>query len=274
MTESIIFPHDNSVVITVPKVFIDTDGNNYKWFECYKYNIQNNEKTTRSIVSQLMKLNIIEKERNIIDSGAFIGDNSLPWAKQITGIVYAIDPSLNNELLIKHLCSMNNIQNIIYYRNVLSNNAIKLTYNGDLDFNSFSSSMGKQTIDATSLDILYNTNAINNISFIHLDVEGEEYKTLLGSIDLIKTYKPIIIYEQHILTDNIIDCINLLDIHGYTQYIINERSGARNDCRNLLAIPAEKYTIFLSKCSYLNELIPINPANTNGIIQYALDKLV
>ena len=33
---------------------------------------------------------------NVIDAGAWIGDNAIPWAKNIKGIVYAIDPSERN----------------------------------------------------------------------------------------------------------------------------------------------------------------------------------
>ena len=53
-----------------------------KDIEFYKRNHKNN--------------NVIDKNKNIIDLGAWIGDNSIPWAKNIDGIVYAIDPSKEN----------------------------------------------------------------------------------------------------------------------------------------------------------------------------------
>jgi FkbM family methyltransferase len=256
--KKICFVNDNSVELFIPKIFNDTSGNPYKWFNCYNFNIENNEKKTRLIVSDLININLVDKNKNIIDSGAFIGDNSLPWAKQINGLVYAIDPSINNEILINYLANINNIKNLIYYKNVLSDKEKKLSFNGDLDFNSFSHIGGVNTILATSLDILFINNKINDITFIHLDVEGEEYNTLLGSIETIQKFKPIIIYEQHIITDNVLDCINLLDSLGYHQYIINEQTGERKDCRNFLAIPNEKYEFFMNNSKILSYLIDVS----------------
>jgi FkbM family methyltransferase len=253
-----IFYNDNSIRLIIPNIFNDINGNPYKWFNQYNYNIENNEKKTRLIISEFIKNNLIDINKNIIDSGAFIGDNALPWAKQITGNIYAIDPSENNEKLIKYLCEINNISNLFYFRLVLSNQNKELTYTGDLDFNSFSSTNGNNKIFATSLDFLFKNKDIKDITFIHLDVEGEEYNTLLGSIEVIKSYFPIIIYEQHIKTDNVNNCVNLLNNLNYHQYIINEKTGENVDCRNLLAIPNEKYELFKNKCSFLNDLIDIN----------------
>ena len=64
----------------------------------------------RKIHSYFIKNKIING--NIIDLGAWIGDNTLPWAKQIDNTVYAIDPSPNNINYIKKMSKYNNISNI------------------------------------------------------------------------------------------------------------------------------------------------------------------
>ena len=265
----IVFINDNSIELIIPTNFNDDNGEPYKWFNFYNYNIENNEKKTRLIVSNLINIDLIDKKKNIIDSGAFIGDNSLPWAKQISGKVYAIDPSTNNERLINYLAEINDIKNITFFPLVLSGKKKELYYNGDLDFNSFSFE-GINKILSYSLDELHFDNKINDISFIHLDVEGEEYKVLIGSLFTIKKYKPVIIFEQHILSDNVTDSINLLNIYGYHTFIINEQSGARNDCRNLLAIPDEKYDLFCKQFIFFEYLIDIN--NLENEKNLCLDK--
>ena len=66
-------------------------------------------------------------------------------------------------------------------------------------------------------------------------------------------------YEQHIKTDTYVtEIINLLSEFNYIIYIINEKTGARSDCRNFLSIPVEIHNDFLLKCDYLNVLININ----------------
>jgi FkbM family methyltransferase len=43
---------------------------------------------------------------------------------------------------------------------------------------------------------------IDNIGYIHLDVEGMEYKVINGSSNLIDEFRPIISFEQHLEIDD------------------------------------------------------------------------
>ena len=88
-----------------------------------------------------------------------------------------------------------------------------------------------------TLDSLYNQNIINNIGFIHLDVEGMEYKIILGSLNLIEKERPIVSYEGHTHTDTYLNDIKKYFIEkNYSIFRIEEACG-RDDCRNFLAIP-------------------------------------
>ena len=62
----------------------------------------------RKIVAELIKQHIINIDKNFIDLGAWIGDNSVPWATKIKGIIYAIDPSKANCNYITLLAKINN----------------------------------------------------------------------------------------------------------------------------------------------------------------------
>ena len=44
----------------------------------------------------------------------------------------------------------------------------------------------------------FRTKTIENIGYIHLDVEGMEYKILQGSNKLLDECRPIISFEQHL----------------------------------------------------------------------------
>lgn len=49
-------------------------------------------KKKRQIIINLINKSLIDKNQNIIDAGAFLGDTSLPLSLNITGNLYTIDP--------------------------------------------------------------------------------------------------------------------------------------------------------------------------------------
>jgi FkbM family methyltransferase len=112
-----------------------------------------------------------------------------------------------------------------------------------LDFPDSPSGTGKVKISvspkfkSTTLDLLYNKNTINNIGFIHLDVEGMEYKIILGSKILIKKERPIVSYETHSTDNNINDIKQYFIDNDYTIFKIEEVCGGDQTCRNSVAIP-------------------------------------
>lgn len=179
--------------------------------------------------------------KNIIDSGSYIGDNSIPWAKNVKGTIYAIDPSEENCSFTKKICEFNGIQNVVIYNLALSDKNEILLTDEDIHHCSFVKSRGINKVDAVSLDYLCRINNITNIDYIHLDVEGMEQRVILGCDEVINTCRPIIAFEQHLKTDN----YNKLSIHlktkNYSVFIIDEvLPDCRPDCRNFIAFPNEK----------------------------------
>lgn len=201
-----------------------------------------NEVIFRRINTFLIKNKIIKN--NIIDIGAWIGDNSIPWAKNIDGIVFAIDPSSENVDFINKTCEINNITNVKTLQHAISNINEILTTNDDLQHCSFV--YGKtgteeiNKIDAVSLDYLYEIKQIYNIGYIHLDAEGMEYKIIEGSNKLIDDCRPIISFEQHLELDNYDIILSYLKNKNYNVFLIDEiLPGCRHDCRNSFAFPNE-----------------------------------
>jgi FkbM family methyltransferase len=232
--EKVTFTNDDNVVISL----IDHPESN-----TFKMRV-NSEVLFRRINTFLIKNKIIKN--NIIDLGAWIGDNSIPWAKNISGIVYAIDPSPKNCDFINETCKLNEITNVKILQYAITNKAELLTTDDDLGHCSFvyrnPMLNGRNKVEGVSLDYLYASNMIDNIGYIHLDVEGMEYKVVEGSENIINTFRPIITFEQHLEIDNYDMIVSLFKKHNYIVFLINEiLPNCRHDCRNSIAFPAEIY---------------------------------
>jgi FkbM family methyltransferase len=246
----VVFPNDNGVSIIITEIGEYSINNEKMKFRPY------HEFLFRKISEYIIKKT---EKGNIIDLGAWIGDNSIPWAKMIkrcqigsfssreeTGltksaddsrIVYAIDPSPENCEYISTLCILNDVDNIVIIQKPISDKEEIISTEGDLLHCSFNKNVdGKIKLLATSLD---NLSEITNTSYIHLDVEGMEYDVLIGAEKLIKTFKPIIAYEVHLSEiQNVNKILALLKSWDYDIYIINEiLPGCNIDCRNCLALP-------------------------------------
>jgi hypothetical protein len=96
------------------------------------------------------------------------------------------------------------------------------------------------SVNAVTLDYLYDHNVIGNIGYIHLDVEGMEMNVIEGSNKIIDSYRPIISFEQHIELDDYQKNANYLKNKNYSIYLVDETfEGCRPDCRNSFAFPNE-----------------------------------
>jgi FkbM family methyltransferase len=194
------------------------------------YERANCEPMFRSLICYLWELFI---DKNIIDLGAWIGDNTIPWAIKSNGIIYAIDPSSENIDNIKQLALLNNVNNVVTMEHAISD-CVEQVYSNedDLTHISCNTNFGIHKLETTTLDLLN----FENIGFIHLDVEGFEQKVLNGSTKLLLKYKPIIVWENHICQDNYTFTVNFLKELGYETYMINELfPHCFPDCRNFIS---------------------------------------
>lgn len=205
---------------------------------------------------------------NILDLGAWIGDNALPWARSIDNnslyyqafgaknietarsitnpIVYAIDPSPENCQFIRNNAALNDIDNIYVIQRAISDKREVLSTNEDLTHCSFvsddSSSTYKNQIEAVTLDDLFFAGELAKIAYIHLDVEGMENRVIAGATTLIELCRPIIAFEQHLEQDPFLELSAHIAEKGYTVYLINEvLPGCRPDCRNFIAFPNDSF---------------------------------
>jgi FkbM family methyltransferase len=219
--------------------------NNHRFSNNFR-NRTNHEVIFRKINTYLILNKIIKN--NVIDLGCWIGDNSIPWAKNMPeSIIYAIDPSEENRNYILDMCNLNEVTNVNVIQKAISDRNEIVSTNEDLHHCSFvynnPNNNGRTKINAYSLDYLYSQNEIDNIGYIHLDVEGMEFRVIKGSNDIIDKFRPIITFEQHLEIDNYIELSTYLTNKQYIVFMINEvLPGCRPDCRNFIAFPNEIYT--------------------------------
>jgi FkbM family methyltransferase len=223
-----IFSNDNYVKIYLPDhPFSD------------KFSTRDNHEVVfRKIHTIMIKNKLING--NIIDLGCWVGDNSLPWAKNIDGIVFAIDPSLENCHYIKQLVEINGVNNIKVIQEVVSDEIKVVSTNDDLSHATFvSNNSGLTKLTSTTLDKLFEQNEIFGIDYIHLDVEAMEFQVVKGSEKIITHFQPIITFEQHLNQDDYISLSSHLKKRGYLVFLINEvLPGCNPDCRNFIAFPS------------------------------------
>jgi FkbM family methyltransferase len=225
----------------------------------------NHEVMFRKIIYDCIVNNLIDVNKNMIDTGCWIGDNTLVWAKLIQqgkGVVYAIDPSTYNLDYINSLATLNDLNNIQCFEAALSDKVEELNYQGSINHNSFIECglrpyKGDKFLMSTYLDLMYEQGTIKDIDFIHLDVEGMEYKVICGGSKTIEKCRPIVTFELHIDIDKEQNLIyNHFKNLDYTVFMIDEiLPGCRYDCRNFLAIPKERNITCLNAYNVLKKII-------------------
>ena len=236
------FPSDNNVEILLPR---HTHTIHYA-------NRAFHEVGFREIHSYLINQRVIDPSKNFIDLGAWIGDNTIPWAKNITGTVYAIDPSPDNCQFIHMLQHVNSVSNVKIIQAAISETQKIVSTNDELFHCSFiygnTAENGKHKVQSYSLDFLLEHKVIENVGYIHLDVEGMELNIVQGASKLIDSSRPIISFEQHLETDDVAGICELIKQKMYTIYLINEiLPGCKADCRNFLAFPNETNLDFIAR---------------------------
>jgi len=244
----VIFPNEGNQKIKL----LNTNLFSF-FFRKKRLQIQNNylfgsrpfkESLLRTIVSELINRNVINKEDNIIDIGCWIGDNSIIWGKLLEGgegRIYSIDPSSSNINYAERLSKLNDIENIFWINEVCSDiEGLDVYYQGNLnhcDFNTHG--IGKKYFKKTkTLDSLVQEKNWKKFKLIHLDVEGFEENVLKGAKNIISNSLPIIIFEQHISTDNLYNMTKHISRYNYKTYMINEvLPDSFLDTRNFISVP-------------------------------------
>ena len=178
--------------VTGDKFKIDNNFNKL-WIDDFTNRLKGHEKEVNSLLVDL--IDKLPEDTGIIDAGTHIGDTIIPLSKKCSKkniILYGIDPDKTKIEFVNQMCKLNNLKNIKTIVGGLSNkngkgDLIKKQHAGAWKINDKGNDF-----DIYNIDELFKN---KKISLIHLDVEGYEYKTLLGGLNTINKHKPYLVIE-------------------------------------------------------------------------------
>jgi len=126
-----------------------------------------------------------------IDLGAYKGDTIESFISQVKGKykkIIAFEPDQESMLSLNRYILEKNINNVIVYKLASWNKKEILKFREEGSFISQISDMGTSSTNANSLDnVLFDAVPA---TFIKMDIEGAECKTIEGAENIIKKYRP------------------------------------------------------------------------------------
>lgn len=182
-----------------------------------------------------------------LDIGANIGYYSVLLSDKVKK-VYAFEPVTENYLLLNKNIEVNNLKNVTAVHKALSNKngevemfIDKLNGGGhSMQINNVLDTNSSEFIPSIRLDDYIESEGIENINLIKIDVQGAEGLVFEGAMETLKKFKPIIMmeYDPKMLSNFGTDPEKLLNMFkemGYTIKVINEN----DQYKNLLLIYGE-----------------------------------
>ena len=130
----------------------------------------------------------------VLDIGANIGAHCLRFARIVgtKGRVYAFEPTDYAYTKLRKNVALNNFGNIHTYKVALANLNLKQQ---TISYRSSWRTDGRQVqessvVDFVKLDVWAAKEVIEQLDFIKIDVDGNEYSVLDGGRELLEKYKP------------------------------------------------------------------------------------
>ena len=242
-----IFLLEGDIEIKLPKVALQnilTKSGRSKIFKASMFTDRPLQKALlRKIVYELFQSRYLNYDKSIIDIGCWIGDNSLVWAKMLKeGRVYAIDGVSESLNFASDIALINKIDNVHFNNAICADQSnLSLVSSGSQSGTYFNQTSSESRLKSTTIDEVIPLDCHGDIGLFHIDVEGFEEKVILGSKQVIKSSRPVIIFEQHISSENAGAIVNFLKNIDYTVFMINEvLPGNQPDCRNFIAFDSRK----------------------------------
>lgn len=134
---------------------------------------------------------VLSDNEVFIDLGAYKGDTIENFISQVKGKykkIIAFEPDQESMLSLNRYILEKNISNVIVYKLASWNKKEILKFREEGSFISQISDMGTSNTNANSLDnVLFDAVPA---TFIKMDIEGAERKTIEGAENIIKKYRP------------------------------------------------------------------------------------
>ena len=185
----------------------------------------------------------------ILDVGAHVGSHSVMYSKSIPNCeILSFEPqSVLHDILSKNICD-NDIRNCTIYNNAVGHKSMQTnmikSFNQDgkdylieysnancgLNYGAIGLGEGGENVNMITIDSL----DLKQCDYIKIDVEGAEILVLMGALNTINRFHPMIFFEENGLsvTDAMVKSMNIdfqcdtprnfLTQHGYTVIKVNE----------------------------------------------------
>ena len=180
----------------------------------------------------------IETGNIVVDIGANIGLHTLNMARIVgnTGQVFAFEPDPSNFEILKKNVKINNYKNIILEQKAVGDKHGRVTlYQSDNPINHRIFPQTEQAkseiqVELTNLDNYFDSDMIDKINFIKIDVEGMEFGVLKGMKNILKNNKKIKILFEFVPKDTMeagfipIELLDYLTSNGFKLYCMDEKT--------------------------------------------------
>ncbi len=220
----------------------------------------------RAEIASLLKF--VKVGETAIDIGAYKGAYTYWMSKAVgvTGRVYAFEPQKHAYNRLLGILNDINITNVILEPKGLSSKTGEMRLNipnqnkggspgATFEVKSNEEYQVKYSVQVESLDSYFEKLNIDKISFIKCDAEGHELEIFRGGVNILKKYKPILLFEcenRHLQEHKIEDVFVFLRQFGYEGQFI---------CRNQL-LPMSDFQIdkhqIINQEPYVNNFLFIH----------------
>lgn len=161
-----------------------------------------NKKIYEENTHRLMKYILEYTQKSAVHAGTFFGDMIPNFSKFCGSTLYAFEPVLENYVMAKQCVDKNDIRNVVIFNSALSDKQGTARFKtisdegyhmggwshivqGDMDPNR------SQVVTTLRIDDIQ----MEELSVVHLDLEGHEKEALYGAINTITRDEPILILE-------------------------------------------------------------------------------
>ena len=219
--------------------------------------------TYEELESKIMEEKI-EMGNIVVDVGANIGLHTLNMARIVgnTGQVFAFEPDPSNFEILKKNVKINNYKNIILEQKAVGDKHGRTTlYQSDHPgkhriFPQTEQAKSQVQVELTNLDNYFDSDMIDKINFIKIDVEGLEFSVLKGMKNILKNSKKIKILFEFMPENTMeagftpIELLNYLTSNDFKLYCIDDKT------KKLLYVSNNEEIVKL--CSTTNNTISRN----------------
>jgi FkbM family methyltransferase len=202
----------------------------------------------------------LQKDDIVFDIGANIGYMSMYCAKLIgqQGKVYAFEPERNNYAALQEHLRLNAMTNILPQRLAATSSPTTLRLYLATDnygahstiFNPDTLTQEYEEVQGITLDSFVDSEKIDSIALVKIDVEGAEFEVLQGMKSILKQQRPVLVIElneslqqQRGLSANALKQ-QLLEEFDYTFFSTDEKGflhrTSPKEFENSICVPSEK----------------------------------